>query len=188
MLLDKLIPFVEFLKYFVALGFGWFICSEYGRDGYTGGESRMRAKLLLQLLQMSPEERSDRILDLFFFVLSEKTTEVPEEVLPDILEHLERRISDTETVQRSEWFRTLSTSEFNRYCNAQLRVTPSRRYNFALEIKENWNIPTVERPMGFEKEIARVQKRIEEYKRGISSSKAKMAESIDLEKGLEWER
>ncbi|KAF7890029.1 uncharacterized protein EAF02_002444 [Botrytis sinoallii] len=188
MLLDKLMPFFEFIAYFGALLSGWLICSQYGRDGYTGGESRMRAKLLLQLLQMSPEERSDRILDLFFFVLSGKTTEVPEEVLPEILEHLERRIGGTETVQRSEWFRTLSTSELNRYCDAQLRVTPSRRRNFALEIKENWNIPTVERPMGFEKEIARVQKRIEEYKRGISSTKAKMAENIDLEKGPGWER
>ncbi|TGO36246.1 hypothetical protein BHYA_0131g00240 [Botrytis hyacinthi] len=185
--LDKLIPFYEFFAYFLALGCGWLICSEYGRGGYTGGESRMRAKLLLQLLQMSPEERSDRILDLFFFLLSDKTTEVPEEFLPEILEHLERRIGSTETVQRSEWFRTLTTYELDRYCNVQLRVTPSRRCNFPLEIKENWNIPTVEHPMGFEKEIARVQKRIEEYKKGISSSKAKMAENIDLEKGLRWE-
>ncbi|TGO44675.1 hypothetical protein BOTNAR_0768g00020 [Botryotinia narcissicola] len=139
--LDKLIPFYEFIAYFVALLSGWLICSEFSRGGYRGGESRMRAKLLLQLLQMSPEGRSDRILDLFFFVLSDKTNEVPE-------------------------------------------VSPSRRRNFPLEIKENWNIPTVERPMGFEKEISRVQKLIEEYKKGMSSLKAKMAENTDLEKGL----
>ncbi|THV45531.1 hypothetical protein BGAL_0477g00010 [Botrytis galanthina] len=182
--LDKFILFCEFTAYFVALLSGWLFCLEFGRGGYKGGESRMPAKLLLQLLQMSPEERSDRILDLFFFVLSDKTTEVPEEVLPVILEHLERRIGGKETVQRSEWFRTLTTGEFERYIDVQLRVTPSRRRNFPLEIKENWNIPTVERPMGFEKEIARVQKRIEEYKKGMLSSKAKMAENIDLEKGL----
>ncbi|KAF7898135.1 hypothetical protein EAF00_004581 [Botryotinia globosa] len=169
--LDKLIPFYEFIAYFGALLSGWMIYSEFSRGGYRGGESRMRAKLLLQLLQMSPEERSDRILDLFFFVLSDKTTEVPEEVLPEILEHLQRRIGGTETVQRSEWFRTLTTDELDRYSDVQ-------------RIKGNWNIPTVESPMGFEKEIARVQKCIEEYKKGMSSSKAKMAENIDLEKGL----
>ncbi|KAF7951963.1 uncharacterized protein EAE97_001460 [Botrytis byssoidea] len=182
--LDKLIPFYEFIAYFVALLSGWMICSEFSRGGYRGGESRMRAKLLLQLLQMSPEERSDRILDLFFFVLSDKTNNVPEEVLPEILEHLERRIGGTETVQRSEWFRTLTTNELDRYIYVQCRVTPSRRRNFPLEIKENWNIPTAERPMGFEKEISRVQKLIEEYKKGMPSSKAKMAENTDLEKGL----
>ncbi|KAJ8067511.1 hypothetical protein OCU04_004854 [Sclerotinia nivalis] len=62
-----------------------------------------------------------------------------------------------------------------------------------------WDIPTVERPMGFEKEIERVQKRIEEYKNGkedadkervgevlggASLTRMEMAEHVDLEKGL----
>ncbi|KAM0123719.1 hypothetical protein ACHAPC_010830 [Botrytis cinerea] len=142
----------------------------------------MRAKLLLYVLQTAPENRLERILDFCFFVISDKTIEVPEETLPEILEHLERRIGSTEMARQSEWFSTLSMHEFNRYCDVELKTNPDLGRLVPWEIEESRNIPIVERPMGFEKEIARVQKRIEEYKKGILSSRAKMAGNVDLEK------
>ncbi|KAF7954147.1 hypothetical protein EAE96_005278 [Botrytis aclada] len=174
MILDTIAQYSEFFCYFVGLTTGWLFCSMFGYNFYAKGESRMRAALLLQLLKKSPEERYDRILDLFFFVLSDKKAKVPEEFLPEILEHLERRISATETVQRSEWFLTMTTAECERYCDIQLRVNPDRQRYVPLAIKQSWDIPTLERPMGFEKEIVRVQRRIEEYKKGIPSSRAEM--------------
>ncbi|TGO07365.1 hypothetical protein BTUL_0287g00060 [Botrytis tulipae] len=142
----------------------------------------MRAKLLLDLLQIAPENRRERILDFCFFIVSDNKTEVPQEVLPEILEHLEKRIGGTETLQPSEWYRTLSWHEFRRYYDALLKSNPCRQ-KITLEDQESWNIPTVERPMGFEKEIARVQKRIDEYKNGISS-RTKTMDHSDPEKGL----
>ncbi|CCD34740.1 hypothetical protein BofuT4_P101440.1 [Botrytis cinerea T4] len=84
--------------------------------------------------------------------------------------------------RQSEWFSTLSMHEFNRYCDVELKTNPDLGRLVPWEIEESRNIPIVERAMGFEKEIARVQKRIKEYKKGILSSRAKMAGNVDLEK------
>ena len=84
----------------------------------------MRAKLLLYVLQTAPENRLERILDFCFFVISGKTIEVPEETLPEILEHLERRIGSTEMARQSEWFSTLSMHELSRYCDVELKTNP----------------------------------------------------------------
>ncbi|TGO44828.1 hypothetical protein BCON_0457g00050 [Botryotinia convoluta] len=182
-MIRTLVSYILVFYQLLAFCFGWYLCRRYGCSGYSRGENRMRAKLLLDLLQIAPENRLEIILDFCFFIISDKETEVPQEVLPEILEHLEKRIGGTETMQPSEWFRTLTRYEFRRYCDALLDSDPRRR-KITLEDQESWNIPTVERPMGFEKEIARVQKRIEEYKKGISSSRAMMVENFDLEKGL----
>ncbi|KAF7861551.1 hypothetical protein EAF04_008113 [Stromatinia cepivora] len=144
---------------------GWNLCMMWQ---VPKAERRMRAEVLGELLQTAPNKRSERILDLCFYVVSNKEEKevlvLPNEVLPEIYRHLEKRIRREGMLEReSKYFKALTEIEFLRYRRSD-GIWDS--HHVTAEDTKFWDIPTVERPMGFEKEIERVQKRIEEYKNG----------------------
>ncbi|QSZ36758.1 hypothetical protein DSL72_006641 [Monilinia vaccinii-corymbosi] len=182
---------VQIILYFLMFGFGYLA-------GSHDTECWMRAGLLAELLETDPEKRSERILDLCFYVISDEMNRgtLNEKVLPEVLQHLEKRIRQPGMILReSEKFGSLTRFEDSTYFISS-RKNPGRQPTE--EDKRYWNIPTLEYPMGFEREIKTVEKCIEEYKKrkGDASketegckrehdagSKVEDWEFIDLEKG-----
>ncbi|KAI9647847.1 hypothetical protein NHQ30_004235 [Ciborinia camelliae] len=164
---------------------------------YPKIQRQMREILLLELLETAPERRSDRILDFCFYIISDDKAkmQLTEKGLQEVLEHLDKRIYQKEPVERENrapfpW----TWDEYLEYRRV-LRMGPSQK--FTEEDIKHWDIPTVERPMGFEKQLQRVQKRIEEYRKGKedasnenggersgNSSRVETSECVDIEKGL----
>ncbi|CAD6444749.1 daea444e-5cff-4357-96e5-4c0edaa53f1a [Sclerotinia trifoliorum] len=164
-------------------------------------EDQMRARILCDLLQTPPSKRFERILDLCFFLVSNENEKemlhLPNEVLSEIYQHLEKRIRRERLLEEEpKRFMVLTEKEFKRYKSSE----SSWDSGSTEEILKSWDIPTVERPMGLEKEIERVQKRIKDHKNSkedtdkegvgemlsgeASLTRMEMSDNVDLEKGL----
>ncbi|KAG4033908.1 hypothetical protein MFRU_004g04040 [Monilinia fructicola] len=162
----------------------------------------MRARLLADLLDTDPEKRHEMILDLCFFVVKHKyyRERLDKKFLPEIHQHLERRIREPGMIRRaSRRFQSLTCIERARYTVASGHTFWDRERNrIDAEELRHWNIPTLERPMGLENELAKVERWIEEFREEMAASreidgqicedksglKTEISELVDLELGL----
>lgn len=178
---------------------GWALC---GICEIPWHQRQWRKKVLEDLLETPPEQRSERVLDLYFYTMNNYEKEflfTPQNKLhpnaKEVIEHLEKRIYQKEPVYRDagNW-RALTIGEKEKYENAM-----GLKNKVYIEDTRTWDIPTVERPMGFEKHIKVVKKHIADYKEykemmqkesegekgaKLSVASTQVAEDIDLEKGL----
>ncbi|KAF7898136.1 hypothetical protein EAF00_004582 [Botryotinia globosa] len=169
MFIDWFLPTAATVSMFVFFFAGW----QYSQDfGHAKQYRQMRALVLNEILEAPPEKRSERTLELCFFVIADNVrtrSELENSVLPEVYEHLEMQM------RRNEM--------------------DGGRFLDVLCVKK-W--------MGYEKQILRVQKRIEEFKEkkrerekkeeeghlegGISKNTQKsgkdVAGCVDLEKGI----
>ncbi|KAF7890028.1 uncharacterized protein EAF02_002443 [Botrytis sinoallii] len=153
----------------VMLFAGWECAQTFGR---AKQDRQMRARVLNEILEAPPEKRTERILELCFFVIADNEStrsRLENDVLPEVYEYLEMQM------RRNE----MDGGRFR-------------------------DVLCVEKWMGYEKQVLRVKKRIEEFKEkererekekeeaplegGISKNARKSGKDeagcVDLEKGV----
>ncbi|KAF5876921.1 uncharacterized protein Bfra_001279 [Botrytis fragariae] len=129
MFIDWFIPTALMTSMLVMFLAGWAGAQEFG---HAKQDRQMRARVLNEILEAPPEKRTERILELCFFVIADNEStrcQLENNVLPEVYEHLEKQM------RRNE----MDGGRF-------------------------WDVLGVGKWMGYEKQISRVQGRIEEFK------------------------
>lgn len=121
----------------------------------------MRAAVLTEVLDVPPEERSDRLLDLCFFTIGGGYG-LKLRGNKEVLEHLERRINGAPSVsERNRGIVALTDKEFSKFDKQLGSSLPSKLPGSKLK---ECDVPTKSWPRGFEKELRTVQWYIDWWK------------------------
>ncbi|PQE11523.1 hypothetical protein CJF31_00011087 [Rutstroemia sp. NJR-2017a BVV2] len=106
--------------------------------------------ILFELLQTPADKRSERVLDLCFFQLSDSTpyNYIHQFLTDEVIDHLEAKINDPAPVPMP------SPREFS----VIQRLSPRN-------CKLDYSIPSVAQPMGFDKELITFMQRIRDHKK-----------------------
>ncbi|PQE29316.1 hypothetical protein CJF30_00004342 [Rutstroemia sp. NJR-2017a BBW] len=124
------------------------LCTAFWIDGFLAAD--IQRTLLYELLQTPVDKRSDRLLDLCFFQLSDRTNSyhIHDFLTDEVIDHLEAKINDPLPVPMPS----------PREISFIHHRSPRR-------CKLEYSIPSVAQPMGFDKELITFLQRIRDHKK-----------------------